>query len=111
MAWPSLRPSGSCSQMCCILSGVGAAPRAVCRGRGNTKAADTKAAPIPDKMQDNLLQLPEGRKLGQAIKVQVDHSDGKSMWVFDRCSANSCADSTVAPIMKFDSTGKFVQAF
>src|SRR2546430_2098358 len=79
---------------------------AVSGNRGHSQADNPNAAPNPYKMQDNWLQLPEGRKLGQAIKVQVDHSDGKSIWVFDRCSANSCANSTVAPIMKFDSTGK-----
>ena len=63
------------------------------------------------KMQDTWLQLPEGRKLGAAIKVQVDHSDGESIWVFDRCSSNSCANSTIPPIQKFDSNGKFVRAF
>jgi sugar lactone lactonase YvrE len=84
---------------------------AVSGDRGYGQAADPNAAPNPYKMQDNWLQLPEGRKLGQAIKVQVDHSDGKSMWVFDRCSGTSCANSTIAPIMKFDSNGKFVRAF
>jgi len=79
--------------------------------RGYTQAADPNAAPNPYKMQDNWLQLPEGRKLGAAIKVQVDHSDGKSIWVFDRCSSNSCANSMVPPIQKFDSNGKFVRAF
>jgi sugar lactone lactonase YvrE len=57
-------------------------------------------------MQDNWLQLPAGRQLGGAIKVQVDHSDGKSIWVFDRCSSNGCN-----PIQKFDATGKFVRGF
>ena len=81
---------------------------AVSGDRGYTQAADP---PNPYKMQDNWLQLPAGRQLGGAIKVQVDHSDGKSIWVFDRCSASSCENSTIAPIMKFDSSGKFVRAF
>jgi sugar lactone lactonase YvrE len=84
---------------------------AVSGDRGYTQAADPNAAPNPYKMQDNWLQLPEGRKLGAAIKVQVDHSDGKSIWVFDRCSSNSCANSMIPPIQKFDSNGKFVRAF
>jgi sugar lactone lactonase YvrE len=84
---------------------------AVSGDRGYGQADNPNAAPNPYKVQDNWLQLPEGRKLGQAIKVQVDHSDGKSMWVFDRCAGNSCANSTLAPIMKFDSSGKFVRAF
>jgi len=84
---------------------------AVSGDRGYTQAADPNAAPDPYKMQDNWLHLPEGRKLGAAIKVQVDHSDGKSIWVFDRCSSNSCANSMIPPIQKFDSNGKFVRAF
>jgi NHL repeat len=83
---------------------------AVSGDRGYGQAADPNAAPNPYKMQDNWLQLPEGRKLGAAIKVQVDHSDGKSIWVFDRCGGNACDKSTLAPIMKFDANGKFVQA-
>ena len=79
---------------------------AVSGDRGYTQAADPNAAPNPYKMQDNWLQLPEGRQLGGAIKVQVDHSDDKSIWVFDRCSSNACN-----PIQKFDSSGKFVRGF
>src|SRR5213592_5141812 len=70
------------------------------------QGADPNAAPNPYKMQENWAQLTEGRKFGGAIKVQVDHSDGKSIWVFDRCSSNACN-----PIQKFDSTGKFMRGF
>src|SRR3977135_2067344 len=95
-----------------LMVGVAAAALMAASGdRGYTQATDPNAAPNPYKMQDNWAQLPEGRKLGAAIKVQVDHSDGNSMWVFDRCSGNTCANSTLAPIMKFDSNGKFVRAF
>jgi len=95
-----------------LLVGVAiAALWAVSGDRGYGQADDPNAAPNPYKIQDNWLQLPEGRKLGAAIKVQVDHSDGKSIWVFDRCSANSCDNSMIAPILKFDSNGKFVRAF
>jgi NHL repeat len=68
-------------------------------------------APNPYKMQDGWAQLPQGRKFGAAIKVQVDHSDGKSIWVFDRCASNDCGNSTLAPIQKFDASGKFMTAF
>src|SRR5262245_34995582 len=71
------------------------------------QGADPNAAPNPYKMQENWAQLPEGRKFGAAIKVQVDHSDGKSIWVFDRCGARECTNSTLAPMQKFDSSGKF----
>ena len=45
------------------------------------QSADPNAAPNPYKMQENWPQLPEGRKFAAAIKVQVDHSDGKSICV------------------------------
>jgi sugar lactone lactonase YvrE len=76
-----------------------------------TQAADPNAAPNPYKMQDNWAQLVDGRKFGAAIKVQVDHSDGKSIWVFDRCSSNDCSNSMIPPIQKFDASGKFERAF
>ena len=74
------------------------------------QGADPNAAPNPYKMQENWAQLAEGRKFGAAIKVQVDHSDGKSIWVFDRCGATECTNSTLPPIEKFDSSGKFQKA-
>jgi sugar lactone lactonase YvrE len=76
-----------------------------------TQSADANAAPNPYKMQDNWAQLADGRKFGAAIKVQVDHSDGKSIWVFDRCSSNDCSNSMIPPIQKFDASGKFERAF
>ena len=75
------------------------------------QGTDPNAAPNPYKVQDKWAQLPAGRTMGQAIKVQVDHSDGKSIWVFDRCGSNECTSSMVAPIEKFDSSGAFQKAF
>jgi DNA-binding beta-propeller fold protein YncE len=66
--------------------------------------------PNPYRTVDNWAQLPEGRKLGQTIGVQID-PDGKSVWVFDRCGSDSCAGSSVAPILKFDPSGKLVKSF
>jgi DNA-binding beta-propeller fold protein YncE len=37
--------------------------------------------------------------------------DGKSIWVFDRCASNDCGNSTLAPIQKFDASGKFLTSF
>jgi DNA-binding beta-propeller fold protein YncE len=74
------------------------------------QSADPNAAPNPYKMEDNWAKLPDGRKMGAAIGVEVDR-DGKSVWVFDRCGGNDCGKSNVAPIMKFDPAGKFVTGF
>jgi len=56
-------------------------------------------------------KLPDRRKWGAVVSVDIDR-DGKSIWVFDRCEdARSCAKSTLDPIMKFDETGKLVKSF
>src|SRR6478752_1327073 len=75
------------------------------------QGGDPNAAPNPHKMQESWAQLPNGQKFGAAIKVQVDHSDGKSLWVFDRCGASECTDTTIPPIEKFDFSGTFQKAF
>jgi hypothetical protein len=92
---------------------IGAAVTAlmmVAGNRGYSQSADPNAAPNPYHMLDSWAQLPADRKFGGVIKTQVDHSDGKSMWVFDRCGSNECTNSTVAPLMKFDASGKFERA-
>ena len=73
--------------------------------------SDPDAASNPYRMLENWAQLPEGRQWGAPIGLEVDHSDGKSIWVFDRCGANTCTGSNVAPIMKFDASGKLVTNF
>jgi len=72
---------------------------------------DPNAAPNPYRMLESWAQLPEGRHWGAPIGVEVDQRDGKSIWVFDRCGENSCTGSSVAPIMKFDPSGKLVANF
>jgi hypothetical protein len=93
---------------------IGLAAGAITAIAGNrvyAQAADPNAAPNPYKMQENWAQPAAGRKFGAVIKAQVDHSDGKSIWLFDRCGGTECTNSLIAPIQKFDSDGKFVRAF
>src|ERR1700730_12307866 len=93
---------------------IGIAAGALMAMSGNrlyAQGADPNAAPNPYKMQETWAKLPDGRKFGAAIKVQVDHSDGRSIWVFDRCGSNECTNSTIGPIEKFDSSGTFQKAF
>src|SRR5688500_13607495 len=59
---------------------------------------------------DNHFTLPDGRKIGSTDGITIDR-DGPSVWVFERCGANNCVGSTVAPILKFDASGKAVKAF
>jgi len=78
--------------------------------RGYGQSSDPNAAPNPYKMLDSWAQLPAGQKFGGVIKVQVDHSDGKGVWVFDRCGGTECTNSTAAPLLRFDASGKFERA-
>jgi DNA-binding beta-propeller fold protein YncE len=73
--------------------------------------ADPNAAPNPYHVDEGWAKLPEGRKWGAAIGVDIDR-DGKSVWVFDRCATrDDCSGSNLAPILKFDPTGKLVASF
>jgi DNA-binding beta-propeller fold protein YncE len=74
------------------------------------RAQDINNAPNPYRAVENWAQLPAGRVWGQAISIDIDR-DGKSVWVFDRCGSNTCTGSNVAPIQKFDSSGKLVTSF
>ena len=65
--------------------------------------------PNPYRAVSGFLELPSGRVMGSSSAVGVD-SKGH-IWVVDRCGANSCADSSLDPIMEFDADGKFIQAF
>jgi hypothetical protein len=58
-------------------------------------------------------QLPEGRTWGYVIGVGVDHHG--DVWMVDRCGSRNmkdpCVQSNVAPIVEFDSTGRFLKSF
>ena len=55
--------------------------------------------------------LPEGRPWGAANGVDID-SDGKSVWVADRCGMREgCVGSKVDPIQKFDESGNLLRSF
>ena len=66
--------------------------------------------PNPYRMIENWAKMPEGRKWGSTSAVDVDR-DGKSIWVAERCGANSCAGKTDDPILKFDPSGALVKSF
>ena len=72
--------------------------------------ADLNSLPNPYRTIENWAKLPEGRTLGQTSGVGIDR-DGKSVWDFERCAGTSCADSNLAPILKFDPSGRLVKSF
>jgi DNA-binding beta-propeller fold protein YncE len=81
---------------------------AQCNAQG---AADPNSAPQAYRLDDGWAKLPEGRKWGAAVGVDIDR-DGKSVWVFDRCAtADDCSQSTLNPIQHFDANGKLIASF
>jgi sugar lactone lactonase YvrE len=74
--------------------------------RANAQANDP---PNPYRTVENWVKLPDERKWGQTISIDVD-TDGKSIWVFERCGGTSCDGSDIAPILKIDESGKVVKS-
>ncbi len=66
--------------------------------------------PNPYKTDTTWAKLPAGRMWGATSAVAIDR-DGKSIWMADRCAANSCGNSTLDPVMKFDPNGNVVAHF
>ena len=76
--------------------------------QGSPQSANSR--PNPFKSVENYLKLPNGRKLGAIVGIRFDR-DGSSVWMADRCGANTCVGSTLDPVLKFDSSGKLVKGF
>ena len=78
----------------------------------HAQAADDAARnsyPNPYRTIENWAKLPEGRTWGAAAGVDVDRHG--NIWVAERCGANSCAGSDLAPILEFNSSGKLLKSF
>jgi sugar lactone lactonase YvrE len=68
------------------------------------------AQPNPYHIVENWAKFPAGRTWGSSSGIAIDR-DGKSIWVADRCGANSCTGKMDAPILKFDASGNLVKSF
>ncbi len=83
-----------------------------------TAAMATAQAPVPPSNDlpnlyrtiENYFTLPEGRTWGSTSAIEID-KDGRSIWVAERCGANSCLNSNLPTILKFDASGKLVKSF
>ena len=86
-----------------VLAGISAGGKSV-------QAQDPNSAPNPYHVVEHWAKLPNGRVWGQAIGVDIDR-DGTSLWVFDRCGGKTCEGSNIAPIQKFEASGRLVASF
>src|SRR3954469_12378746 len=84
-------------------------------------AAQANMAPInsdpnPYKTIEGWAKMPEGRVWGSTSAVDIDR-DGRSIWVAERCGANTCLDRTTGEIsslptvLHFDAAGTLVKSF
>ncbi len=65
--------------------------------------------PNPYRTISDWAHLPDDRKWGSTSGVAVG-PDG-NIWTYERCGANSCANSNLAPILEFEPSGKLLRNF
>ena len=78
--------------------------------QGVPQSEPTNKAPNPYQTIVGWAKMPEGRTWGSTSAVDID-KDGVSIWVAERCGANSCANSQLPSILKFDANGNLVKSF
>jgi streptogramin lyase len=75
---------------------------------------ETDSQPNPYQFVANHFKLPDGRTMGSTAAIDIDR-DGRSVWVFERCGGASqalaCASSNLAPVLKFDPSGRLATSF
>jgi hypothetical protein len=95
-----------------LLTGLTTAALSAPQGAQAQSAASTPVndAPNPYRTVVGWAKLGEGRTWGSTSAVDID-KDGKSIWVAERCGANSCATSDLPSVYKFDAAGNVVKSF
>ena len=71
--------------------------------------ASVHAQSNPYRTIENWAKLPGGRIWGATSAITVDRHD--NVWVFERCGAEDCVGSNLAPIVEFDPSGKVLKSF
>ncbi len=72
-------------------------------------SAAPNSQPNPYRTIENWAKLSEGRTWGSTSAVDIG-PDG-SIWVAERCGANTCAGSNLPPVLRFDPAGKLLKSF
>lgn len=74
-----------------------------------TGLAQSDQLPNPFRAEQGWARMPAGRTWGSTSAVDVDR-DGH-IWVGERCGANTCAGSSLPPILQFDRSGRLLKSF
>ncbi len=102
----------TCGRPDAVAAGFGAMVCAVLAFAGTPHAQGNapNSQPNPYQTIENWARMPEGRTWGATSAVEIDR-DGRSVWVAERCGANSCLGSNLDPILHFDANGKLIRSF
>jgi streptogramin lyase len=79
------------------------------RAHAQADPQPNNSLPNPYRTIENWATLPAGRTWGSTAGVAVDRKG--NIWVAERCGANTCAGSNLAPILEFDPSGKLLTSF
>jgi sugar lactone lactonase YvrE len=79
------------------------------RQDGGQQNLEQPKLPNPYRTIYDIVTMPAGRTMGSTNAINVDAKG--NIWVFERCGVNSCADSTLDPILQFDPSGKLIRSF
>ena len=99
-----------------LVTSVLSALPALALGQGHSAPAEQADVtpindlPNPYETVRNWSNPPEGRTWGSISAINID-IDGESVWIGDRCGANSCAGSDLDPVVKLDADGNVVKSF
>ncbi len=86
------------------------------QGAAAPATVPTNDAPNPYVTEEGWAKMPAGRTWGATSAVDID-PDGHSIWVAERCGANTCwnvAEGKPSPldvVLKFDPAGNLVKSF
>ena len=83
---------------------------AVAMSGGWAAAQPANSPPNPYRTVEGWAKMPEGRTWGATSAVDVA-PDGRSIWVGERCGANTCAGSSLPAILQFDEAGALKTSF
>ena len=89
---------------------VGVLVAAVALSAAWAEAPPANAPANPYRTVEGWAKMPEGRAWGATSAVDVA-PDGRSIWVGERCGANTCAGSSLPAILQFDETGRLRTSF
>jgi DNA-binding beta-propeller fold protein YncE len=79
-------------------------------GFAQSELAPVNDRPNPYQPGASWGALPDRRQWGAVTAVDIDR-DGRSIWVLDRCGAESCIDSPMPPVLKLDAAGRVQASF